>query len=73
MFAPETLGQEIEGTEAKKIRGRGRVTAAEEAEELQRMRDGVKRYVKAELGLGHNVCSILTKYVNELETGMKAQ
>ena len=52
---------------------RGRRGSAIEALELQRMRDGVKTYVQAQLDAGKEVCPILTKYVGELEMGHPAQ
>lgn len=52
---------------------RGRRGKEVEALETQRMRNGVKTYVREQLAAGRQVCPILTKYVSELEMGHVAQ
>jgi hypothetical protein len=65
------VSAEIYQIPVKKTRGR-RGTAIE-AMELERMRDGVKKYVQGQVDAGKEVCPILTKYVSSLEMGHPAQ
>ena len=46
----------------------GRPSLEAQAAELQRMRAGIRAYVTDELAKGHEVCSILTNYVESLGT-----